>query len=270
MLDRSQCPGRGPVHGLGHLRGRHRRDRLRSRHHRCARHPGLDRRRRLFVRGARLQDDRLPGVRVGVTLAAGQRGCRGDLPDHPGGAGDRPRLGHRPLFEPGRHLAHRQLADHHRERPGNGRSTQRCRRPGHRVGLGHQPAPDRRRRGAEHPLLVRHHLQPGHLADRSGDRCRRLRARCHRCGGHLCDPRVADHGQHRLCPPIGNRGARLDHGAATTAGSHLPGAHDHAAAPESGQSGHGRRMGGGGLEHVDGDRRPGSTPPSMSATEELR
>ncbi len=69
----------------------------------------------------------------------------------PGGAGDRPRLGHRPLFEPGRDLAHRQLADHHRERPGNGRSTQRCRRPGHRVGLGHQPAPDRRRRGARTP-----------------------------------------------------------------------------------------------------------------------
>ena len=84
------------------------------------------------------------------------------------------RGGHRPGQRDQRGHRHRDDSVHHRVPNGDGRrqdewrSSERGGQPEHRDRGSHRSSPDRQQFCVQHSLFVRHHLQPGHLADGAG------------------------------------------------------------------------------------------------------
>ena len=194
----------------------------------------------------------LPGGGLRVPGPTGQHRRRGDLPDRPGAQVTIPASVLNHFIGHGGHLPHHRLPDHRPRRADLGRrGPERCGQSQHRVGLGLQPAPERHP-GGRHPLHLRHHLQPGHLADRAGDRQGRLHPREHRRRGHLRDPRDGHPRVDQLHPPHRGGRPRLHHGQPAAAHPHLPGARLHPAPPEPGQCRNRRGLGGDHRQHLDG------------------
>ena len=124
------------------------------------------------VSGLRLGTN--PDCGVGIAAAAVEHRRRWHLRHGPGRPGHHPRLGDQPLRRPRGHLADRRLASAEPGRPDLRRGIERGGEPQERIGIGHQPAPERHRPGPQHPLHLQHQLQSGDLADRPGDRAGRF------------------------------------------------------------------------------------------------
>ena len=212
----------------------------------------------LLVHLARtLGGDRCSGHPLRSTRGAGQHRRRRDLPDRPGRAGHRAGQRRQRGDRHGQDPIHDRLPVGHRRWEDRVGRCERGGQPEHGVGIGDQSAPDRRRPRVQHPLYVRHHLQPGVLEDRPGHRPGRLRAREHRHRHQLGDVTRHLHPPDQLhCARQRGRHRLHDSGPGDHK-SELPGAADHASAPEPGERGHERWVGDHRLQHLEGDGHQG-------------